>query len=175
MSWNAHPERPTAGGPVVPRPDDRPLHLRRSAQDRRLLELDGVGTLRLTGMTKRTATAEAGGARWELSCRGWLRVVFAAVDAATGETTGTYTLKRVPVSGGRLEWAGQTYPARGDYRQIVIYAGQSNLAGFAGGRGPEPVTVTLDRSAQLETGLLLLMFFVARTLAHGRTQAPPSI
>lgn len=55
------------------------LELTRSAGDRRLFALDGVGTLRLEGFASRTATAEAGGRSWQIVRRGlWQRVIQAS-------------------------------------------------------------------------------------------------
>ena len=64
------------------------IELKRSAGDRRLYDLDGVGTLRLIGLASRSATAEAGGTRWRIGRRRFWRRVIQATDgtgAAVGE------------------------------------------------------------------------------------------
>jgi hypothetical protein len=45
------------------------LELRRTAEDRRLYALEGVGTLRLEGLGGRMATAEAGTESWHITRR----------------------------------------------------------------------------------------------------------
>jgi hypothetical protein len=62
------------------------LELTRSRDDRRLYEVDGVGTLRLRGFFARGATAEAGAASWTFDRRGlWKRAVEGALRAVDGD------------------------------------------------------------------------------------------
>jgi len=58
------------------------LELTRTPGDKRLYALAGAGTLRLKGWTSRSATAEAGELRWEISHKGFLKTVYEAADAA---------------------------------------------------------------------------------------------
>ena len=149
------------------------LELRRTAEDRRLYALDGVGTLRLEGLGGRMATAEAGGQSWHITRRGfWLRVVQAAdaADLVVGEDR-----PRGERRGGALRWAGRALALRPASRGRERYAladGDSELALFDGrGWGRRPVRVSVDDTAALEPGLLLFAAFVVRGLAADASSA----
>ena len=60
------------------------LELERAPGDRRLYVLDGIGTLRLSGLFSRAATADVAGRRWRFARRGfWQRGVEASDEAGT--------------------------------------------------------------------------------------------
>ena len=122
------------------------LELRRTAEDRRLYALDGVGTLRLEGLGGRMATAEAGGASWHITRRGFWRRVVLATDAAD-LVVGEFRPRGVR-RGGALSWAGRELALRPASRWRERYAladGDSELALFDGrGWGRRPVRVSVD-------------------------------
>jgi len=116
------------------------LELRRTAEDRRLYALEGVGTLRLEGLGGRMATAEAGAESWHITRRG-----------------------------GALRWAGRELALRPASRWRERYAladGDRELAVFDGrGWDRRPVRVSVDDAAAGEPGLVLFAAFVVRGLA----------
>ena len=71
------------------------LELMRTAADRRVFALAGVGTLRWKGLASRAASAEADGRRWEIARGGLWRRTMEATDA-TGATTGRVRHARAP-------------------------------------------------------------------------------
>jgi hypothetical protein len=88
----------------------RDLELTRSSGDRRLYVLEGIGTLRLEGLTSRRATVEAVGKRWRLARRGIFRRGVSATDE-TGAVAGEFeprTIRR----GGVVRWAGRELALR---------------------------------------------------------------
>ena len=81
------------------------LELTRSANDRRVYILDGVGTLRLEGLFSRTATAEAAGQSWRFAQNGlWKRSADATDE--TGSTVGQFEPRGLR-RGGTVRWAGR--------------------------------------------------------------------
>jgi hypothetical protein len=144
------------------------LELRRSPDDRRLYELEGVGTLRLEGLASRRATAEAAGRSWQLARRGVWRRGILATDGAGGEA-GEFT-PRALRRGGTLVWLGRELALRPASRWRERYAlvdGETELAVFdARSWGKRPVKVTLHGEAGAQDpGLLLFAAFIARDLA----------
>lgn len=143
------------------------LELKRTAGDRRLYALEGVGTLRLMGFALRTATAEAGGRRWRIGRRRlWQRVIQATDEAGTA--VGEFVprgLRR-----GTLRWAGRELTLRPASRWRERYAlveGDRELTILDGkGWGARPVKVTVDDPEAHEPGLLLFAAFVVRGLAQ---------
>jgi hypothetical protein len=144
------------------------LTLTRSRDDRRLYELEGVGTLRFgRGLGARRATAEAGEHRWALKTSVWRRAV-AATDEA-GAVVGTFD-PRALRRGGALQWGGRDLelrPASVWRERYALADGDRELALLdAKDWGKRPVRVTLDDAAAVEPGLLLFAAFVARGLAE---------
>ena len=147
----------------------RDLELTRAKGDRRLYELESVGTLRVTGWTSRGASAQADGRTWQISRRGFLRPVVEATDAA-GTAVGAFTPERRR-RGGTLQWGGVAFALRPASRWRERYAlvdvKSGELAVFeAKGWGRRPVKVTIDESAPVEPGLLLFAAFVVKGLAE---------
>src|SRR5688572_23935943 len=105
------------------------LELERTAGDRRLYSIDGVGTLRLTGVISRGASAEADGTRWAFDRRGlWQRTIEATDEA--GAVVGEFeprTIRR----GGTLRWAGRELtlrPASSWRERYALADGERELA-----------------------------------------------
>jgi hypothetical protein len=130
--------------------------------------LEGVGTLRLQGLSSRGATAEAGTLRWQIARRGVLHPVTEAVDAA-GEVVGEFS-GRALRRGGALRWADRDLALRPDsvWRQrYVLVDGDRQLASIEGqGWGKRPVTVIVDDPASVDPGLLMFAVFIVRALAQ---------
>ena len=78
------------------------LELKRTAEDRQLYALEGVGTLRLEGLGRRMATAEAGSDSWHITRRGFWRQTIEATDAA--DTVVAEFKPRGLRRGGALRW-----------------------------------------------------------------------
>jgi len=147
------------------------VELTRSAGDRDLYVLEGVGTLRLEGMFSTRATAEAAGHQWQIGRRGFWRQL-QATDAA-GAVAGTFD--RRFRGGGTLVWGDRElvlerasvwrehYALVEGERELVLYEARS--------WGKRPVTVTVDDPGALDPGLLLFGAFVARSLAHDSASA----
>src|SRR4051794_26385671 len=122
------------------------LELARSARDRRLYVLDGVGTLRLAGWLSRSGTAEAGGRRWMFARRGLVGRLFEAVGDK-GALAGTFrggSIRR----GGALRWGHREYvlrPASAWRERYALALDDRELALLDGrGWGKRPVRVTVD-------------------------------
>ncbi|MGH2900684.1 MAG: hypothetical protein ACRDMZ_18560, partial [Solirubrobacteraceae bacterium] len=144
------------------------LELTRTAQDRRLYAIEGVGTLRLEGLWSRRATAEAGSDAWLLDGGGLFSRAVRATDAfgiVVGEFRPAH-LRR----GGRLTWRGRELALRPASRWRERYAladGDAELALLdAKGRGRRPVKIGVEDLAAFDPGLLLMAAFVARGLAE---------
>jgi hypothetical protein len=144
------------------------MELRRTADDRRLYALEGVGTLRLEGLGGRMATAESGSDSWHITRRGFWRRIVQATDAADS-VVGEFEPRGLR-RGGPLRWAGRGLELRPASRWRERYAladGDQELAVFDGkGWGRRPVEVVVDDSATVEPGLLLFAAFVVRGLAE---------
>ena len=149
------------------------LELTRSRDDRRLYEIDGVGTMRLDGFFSRGATAEAGTAAWTFDRRGFLRTSIEATDA-TGTVVGSFD-PRALRRGGALRWNDHDFELRPASMWKEGYAladGDRELATLDGkGWGKRPVKITLDEPAVVEPGLLLFAAFVVRGLAEDASAA----
>ena len=144
------------------------LELTRTSGNRRLYELEGVGTVQLEGLFSRRATAEANGTRWQFTRRGfWQRGVQASdvLGAAVGEFA-PHGLRR----GGALHWGGRELtlrPASSWRERYALADGEHELALLDGkGWGKRPVKVTVDEPGAVEPGLLLFAAFVVRGLAE---------
>ena len=144
------------------------LELTRTAGDRRLYGLQGVGTLRLEGLTSRSATAEADGNRWRIGRTGFWRRALQATDEAqtvVGEFD-PHDLRR----GGKLRWAGRELtlrPASSWRERYALAENGRELATLEGkGWGRRPVKVTVGDGETPEPGLLLFAAFIVRGLAE---------
>jgi hypothetical protein len=149
------------------------LELTRSRDDRRLYEVEGVGTLRLRSFLSRGATAESGAAAWTFDRRGFWQTTIEATDA-TDAVVGSFaprTLRR----GGLLRWGDREYelrPASMWKERYALADGDRELAVLdAKGWGKRPVRITLDDAGAVEPGLLLFAAFVARGLAEDASAA----
>lgn len=147
------------------------LQLTRSPSDRRLFELPGIGTLRMTGVLGRSsATAAAGGRGWEIAWRGFLRPVVRATDAA-GSVVGEFEVRRLR-RGGTLRWDGRalelrpTGLSRGRYE--LVDGGRELAAVDGTGRGACPLTMTVGEPEELDPALLLFVAFLVRALAQDK-------
>jgi hypothetical protein len=144
------------------------IELTRTAGDRRLYALGDVGTIRFTGWLARSASAEAGGRRWEMVRSGWFRRAMEARDA-TGQTAGRFVPHGVR-RGGTLRWLDRELELRPASRwreRYVLADGARELATLAGqGWGRRPVRITLDDSSVIDPGLLLFAAFVVRGVAQ---------
>ena len=109
------------------------LELKRTAEDRRLYALEGVGTLRLEGLGGRMATAEAGAESWHVTRRGlWRQTIQAtdAMDSVVGEFK-PRGLRR----GGALRWGDRELeprPASSWRERYALADGDNELALFDG-------------------------------------------
>jgi hypothetical protein len=152
------------------------LELRRAEGDRRLYVVDGVGTIRYTGLLSRSGAAEADGRRWEIRPKGLWQTVVEATDpdgVVVGEFHPT-TLR----GGGTVRWKSRELLLRpsGAWRSRYVLedAGQG-LATLEGkGWGRRPVAIHAHSEAVLEPGLLLFAAFVTRRLAEGTAAAASS-
>ena len=166
------------------------LELTRTPGDRHLLELAGVGTLRLeAGFSRRAQATGAGGQRWEIGRRperwrfvrrGDLIVVITATDpsgTAAGEFQG-----RARIRGGMLRWGTHDLKLCSSSRWRPRYAlsgGELKLATIEGkGWGKRPVKVTIVNGVSVDPGLLLFAAFVVGALtedAQRRASAANSV
>ena len=150
------------------------LELKRTRDDRRLYAIDGVGTLRLEGLTSRRATADAtGDGSWQIARTGFWQRAIEATDAA-GTTLGRFephTLRR----GGTLRWDERELtlrPASAWRERYALADGDRELVLLdAKGWGKRPVRFTLDDRAAIDPGLLLFAAFVVRGLAEDASAA----
>jgi hypothetical protein len=143
------------------------LELRRDSHDRRSYVLPGIGTLRLAGLASRSAVAEADGATWQISRRGFWQRSIEATDAE-GRVAGLFepnALRR----GGRLRWDGRELelrPASSWKERYSLADGTRELALLDGkGWGSRRVVVTVSDESAIDPGLLLFAAFVVRGLA----------
>lgn len=143
------------------------LELTRAPTDRRLYNLEGVGTLRFSGFTKRSAIAEAGESSWLIARQGFWQRLIEVTDTAGG-VVGEFkpnSLRR----GGALRWGGRRLvlrPASTWRDRYALVDGERELALLDGKSwGRRPVKVTVDDSAQVGPGLLLFGAFIVRGLA----------
>jgi hypothetical protein len=143
------------------------LELTRSPDDRRLYRLEGIGTLRLA-FGGRSATAEAGGRRWQIHrpsfWRGQLRAT-----AEGGFVSGEFepnTFRR----GGELRWEERELTLRPSSswreRYALVDADEEVLTLEGKGWGKRPVKVTIEVPEAVDPGLLLFAAFVVRGLAE---------
>jgi hypothetical protein len=143
--------------------------LARIPGDHALYTLEGVGTLRLEGVSSSRATAEAAGRHWHFARRGFWRQL-QATDAA-GAVLGAF--ERRLLGGGTVRWADREFALRRAsvwHERYLLADGDRELALFdAKGWGRRPVTIRIDDHAALDPGLLLYAAFVVHTLAGDTT------
>jgi hypothetical protein len=149
------------------------LELERSADDRRLYTLAGVGTLRFEGLTSRRATARAGESAWQLARVGFWGRRVEARDAA-GAVVGSFEPRSVR-RGGSVRWRERELtlrPASQWRERYALADGDDELAVLDGkGWGRRPVTIRTDDASAIEPGLLLFAAFVVRGLADDASAA----
>ncbi len=144
------------------------LELTRVSGDRRLYELEDVGSLRLQGFFSRSAVAEAGERSWRLASSGlWGRRI-EATDAA-GVVAGVFEPRSFR-RGGALLWFGREFalrPASSWRERYALADGDRELALLDGkGWGRRPVKVTVGDPDAVDAGLLLFAAFIVRRLAE---------
>jgi len=145
------------------------LELTRAPGDRRLYDLEGVGSVRLQGFLSRTAIAEADGRNWRLASSGlWGRRI-EATDAA-GAVAGVFEPRSIR-RGGAFRWAGHEFalrPASSWRERYALADGERELALLDGkGWGRRPVKISVDDPDAVDPGLLLFAAFVVWLLAEG--------
>jgi hypothetical protein len=142
------------------------LELTRSAHDRRLYVLEGVGTLRLEGLFANRATATAADRSWELYTTGLLRRTIEAVDSA-GTVAGRYHPKGGLSRGGTPVWEGRKFALEPSslwrHRYALLEDGREQALITARSWGKRPVDISL--TATIDPGLLLFGVFIVRSLA----------
>ena len=144
------------------------LELTRAPGDRRLYNLEGVGSLRLQGLFSRTAIAGADERSWRLTSTGlWGRRI--EVTDAVGVVAGAFEPRGIR-RGGVLRWDGRELalrPASSWRERYALVDGDRELALLDGkGWGRRPVKVTVDDPGAVDAGLLLFAVFVVRRLAE---------
>jgi hypothetical protein len=144
------------------------LELKRTREDRRRYVVDGVGNLRLEGLTGRRATVEAGQGSREFRRTGFWQRSIEATDSA-GKLQGRFeprTLRR----GGTLHWGGRELtlrPASAWRERYALVDGDRELVVLDGkGWGKRPVVITVDDPRAIDPALLLFAAFVVRGLAE---------
>jgi hypothetical protein len=139
-----------------------------SVGDRRLYEVKGIGTLRLTGWSWRAATAEAGGRSWQITRRGTWLPVFQAADAA-GRVVGEFSGRR-PHRSATLRWANRDLVLQTDRlsqdRYVLLEADRKLALIHGKGSGKRPLNIAVNDTAEIDPGLLLFTAYVARALAR---------
>ena len=144
------------------------LELTRASGDRRLYNLEGVGSLRLQGLFLRAAVAETGERSWRFASSGlWGRRIKAS-DAG-GVVAGVFEPRSIR-RGGVLRWFGRELalrPASSWRERYALADGDRELALLDGkGWGRRPVKVTVDDPEAVDAGLLLFAAFIVRRLAE---------
>jgi hypothetical protein len=153
------------------------LELARDPRDRRLYELEGVGSIRLGGWFSRTATAAASaGGSWSFDRPSLWRRTIEAYDAA-GTIVGSFDPRAIR-RGGDLTWRGRDFqlrPASAWRERYALADRDHELAVLDGkGWGKRPVKVTVDDPSAVDPGLLLFVVFVVRRLAEDAATAASS-
>jgi hypothetical protein len=142
------------------------LELTRTAEDRRLFALDGVGTLRLEGWGSPRATADTGARSWHFARRGLWRRAIDATDSFGG-MAGTFEPARKR-RGGTLSWIDDELvlrPASMWRERYALADGDHELAVLDGRDwGKRPVRVNVEDLDEIDPGLLLFATFVVRGL-----------
>jgi len=137
------------------------VELIRTPGDRRRLELEGIGTLRLERLSR--ATAEAGGVAWQFDHRFW-KAVAEATDLAGG-LAGKYVGGR---RDGTLRWGEREFTLRqASFLRYALADGERELVLLDWGTPrvsdvwrKRPAKITVEDPAALEPGLLLFASYV---------------
>lgn len=134
------------------------LELRRSHDDRRRYDIDGVGALRYgRWFSRRAELLPAEGPALTVAPRGMMSRSAGATTAA-GEDVGTFAQTRRLTHGGTVTWRGRTLVVRSEAVLTSRYAlvdGESLLLEVrASGSGRRPARLTLGGEL-LEPGLVL--------------------
>jgi hypothetical protein len=144
------------------------LELKRAPDDRRLYDLEGVGTLRLEGWKGPRATADTGVRSWLFARRGLWRRGIDATDAF-GAMAGSFEHRRRR-RGGPLRWGDDEFVLRQAslwHDRYALVEGDRELAVLDGKDwGKRPVRVTVEDPEEIDPGLLLFAAFVVRRLAQ---------
>ncbi len=156
----------------------RELRLTRDRYEPRLYTLDGTGTLRYRGLTRKRATATAGDETWELRFRvGAWKGAIEATDAR-GETVGSLE-SRAFRRGGTLRWHDRAIALRpkGAWRLRFILVEADRTLGFMEprSRGGKPVRLVLEDSVEIEPGYLLFLAFTGFALAKAAAGSAAAI
>jgi hypothetical protein len=148
------------------------LELTRSAEDKKLYVLPGVGELRVGRWPSRDVEATAGGRTYTFAPRGSTRRVPTATDVfgtAVGRQDGSWS----------IVWRSATWDLRPAVENAVAYYAlarpedQQELARLVLALwGKRPVPIVFDDSARLDPGLLLFAMFVMRLTADGMNRSP---
>ena len=143
------------------------LELTRDPDDRRRYLLDGVGSLRLEGWSRRRATLDAAGRSWQAAPAGFWKRRVEATDVA-GSPVAEFEPRSVR-RGGILRVGDrelQITPASRWKERYALKDGERELAVLeARSWGKRPVRVAVDDPSAVDPLLLLFAAFVARRLA----------
>jgi hypothetical protein len=143
------------------------LELTRTAHDRRLYALEGIGTVRQEGWFSRSASAEANGRTWSFARRGLWQRAMEATDAA-GTVVGEFVPRSIR-RGGVIDWGGRELtlqPVSALRERYVLAEGDRDLVLIHGKSwGKRPVKITLADPDAIDAGLLLFAAFVVHQLA----------
>jgi hypothetical protein len=167
-----------SGKALAPHPTWHPvgvpeLQLVRDPEDRRRYVLDGIGSLRLEGWSRRRATLDAAGRSWQAAPVGFWQRRVAATDAA-GSPVAEFDPRSIR-RGGILRVGDrelQLTPASRWKEHYALKDGERELAVLeAKGWGKRPVRVAVDDPGAVDPLLLLFAAFVARRLAEDAASA----
>ncbi len=153
------------------------LQLTRDPDDRRRYVLDGVGSLRLEGWSRRRATLDAAGRSWQAAPVGFWKRRVEATDAA-GSPVAAFEPRSVG-RGGILrvgERELQVSPASRWKERYALKDGERELAQLESKSwGKQPVRVTVEDRSAVEPLLLLFTAFVVRRLAEDSAAAASAV
>jgi hypothetical protein len=152
------------------------LELTRDPADRRRYVLDGVGSLRLEGWSRRRATLDAAGRSWQAASVGFWKRRVEATDAA-GSPVAEFEPRSVR-RGGVLRVGArelQIAPASRWKERYALKDGDRELAVLeAKGWGKRPVRVAVDDMAAVDPLVLLFAAFLTRRMAEDSSAAATS-
>jgi hypothetical protein len=144
------------------------LELKRTPDDRRTYDLEGVGTLRLEGWKGPRATADTGVRSWQFAGRGLWKRGIDATDAFGG-TAGSFEHRRRR-RGGTLRWGDDDFELRQAslwHDRYALVEGERELVVLDGKDwSKRPVRVTVEDPEEIDPGLLLFAAFAVRRLAQ---------
>jgi hypothetical protein len=153
------------------------LQLTRDPDDRRRYVLDGVGSLRLEGWSRRRATLDATGRSWQATPVGFWKRRVEATDAA-GSPVAQFEPRSMR-RGGVLRVGGrelQVSPASRWKERYALKDGERELAQLESKSwGKQPVRVTVEDPSAIEPLLLLFTAFIVRRLAEDSAAAASTV